>query len=332
MRRKKIGVALCSGGARGFANIGVLKELADNGIKIDYVAGTSMGAVVGSLFCAGYTPDQIIDIAISKEWTKHLDFVVPDKGLIARHPIEGYFRKVLKRKHFRNLAIPLRTIATDIEDGTKVVLSKGDVAKAVYSSMAIPGIFEPGTYYKKKYSDGGILDPLPVEECRKMGADIVIAVDLSHSPDEFRLERGNLFGVMWDSNFIKEMERKLVESQNRFIKEYLKDFKGVPGFAKTHIETIVDRFFNPEKIISKRYYQYAPVITDILMRSIYLMMNQVIVHEVRSIKDDSVIIVHPDLKGQSIMGVDMTQFSIDQGRKSLRKNLSKILKISGHTR
>ncbi len=172
-----IGLALSGGAARGFAHIGVLKVIDEAGVKIDCLAGTSMGALIGALYASGLkvkVMDRLMRAAGSVSW---LDFVFPRMGLIKGEKIEEIVRLLTRRSTFDQLNIPLAVVAVDLYSGEKVVLKEGLVCRAVRASISIPGFFVPLVVDNRLLVDGGVLDRIPVEVAREMGANIVIAVD-----------------------------------------------------------------------------------------------------------------------------------------------------------
>ncbi|WP_243459202.1 patatin-like phospholipase family protein [Metabacillus bambusae] len=179
-KEPKIGLALGSGGARGFAHLGVLKVLHDEGISIDLIAGSSMGALVGSFYASGISIDRLYQFALAFKRKYYLDFTVPKMGFIAGNRVKELIRLFTHRKTFAELDIPVAVVATDLYDGKKVIFKDGPVADAVRASIAIPGIFVPEKIDGRLLVDGGVVDRVPVSVVKEMGADIVIAVDVSH--------------------------------------------------------------------------------------------------------------------------------------------------------
>jgi len=182
-RGLKIGLALGSGSARGLAHVGVIQVLEAYNIPIDIIAGTSIGSVVGSLYAAGASIDQLEEAALSMKKSKTLfliDLALPHSGLISGKRIEEMLNDLaLEDKTFDELKIPFAAVATDVESGAEVILNQGKVIDAVRASIAIPGIFTPVKYQDYYLVDGGIVDPVPVDVVQKMGADIIIAVSLA---------------------------------------------------------------------------------------------------------------------------------------------------------
>ena len=179
----KFGLALGSGSARGLAHVGIIKVLEAYHIPIDLIAGTSIGSVIGSLYAAGASTEQLVEAALSMKRSTTfflMDPTIPHSGLISGNRIEEKLNQLaLEGKTFNDLKIPFATVATDIENGTKVILNQGSVIKAVRASISIHGIFTPEKYQDYYLVDGGVIDPIPVDLVKQMGADIIIAVNLT---------------------------------------------------------------------------------------------------------------------------------------------------------
>ena len=179
---KKLGLALGGGGARGLAHIGVIKALKELNVPIHCVAGTSIGAIIGGAFAAGIM-DKAEQWASAPNWKKlpklFLDLHLSKKALIRGDKIEKFFREMITVKTFDELNLPFAAVATDLMSGEEVVIRKGDVHTAIRASMSIPGVFSPVERDGKVLVDGGLVNPLPIEVCRQLGADKVIAVDLN---------------------------------------------------------------------------------------------------------------------------------------------------------
>ncbi|MBU9711237.1 patatin-like phospholipase family protein [Evansella tamaricis] len=204
--KPKIGLALGSGGARGFAHIGVLKVLEEEGYEIDYVAGSSMGALIGSLYGAGYTPAVLEKMAIQFRRKYFLDFTVPKMGFIKGDKAKQLVQMLVNRKKMEDLRPKVSVVATDLLKGKKVVFKTGDIATAVRASIAIPGIVVPETIDGTIFVDGGVIDRVPVTVVKEMGADIVIAVDVSFFNEEPEIT--SIYDVIIQSMDI--MEREMV--------------------------------------------------------------------------------------------------------------------------
>ena len=179
---RKIGLALGSGSARGWAHIGVIKALTEAGIRVDYVAGTSAGAVVGAVYASGRI-DSFKDVVLQLDWKKiafFLDVVFPKSGLIDGNRIAEFIRSHVEEKNIEDLSLPFCAVSTDLATGNEVIIQDGDIIEAVRASISVPGVFTPVRKNSAILVDGGLVNPVPVSVVREMGADLVIAVDLNH--------------------------------------------------------------------------------------------------------------------------------------------------------
>jgi len=181
MSRKKVGLVLGSGGARGLAHIGVIKGLLKHGVKIDIIAGSSAGALIGGLFAAKGNIEDIEKMANSLNYKDLLGIFsdpVWGMGLIKGQKALEYLRKYIGDVKIEDLAMPFAAVATDINTAETVVLSKGELANAIRASGSIPLVFEPYKAGERLLVDGGVSSPVPVDIARNMGADVIIAVNL----------------------------------------------------------------------------------------------------------------------------------------------------------
>jgi NTE family protein len=179
---KRIGLALSGGAALGAAHIGVLEVLEENGIRPYCVAGTSAGSAVGVVYCAGMSLERIKELAMDLEWGKLGRVVLPRRGFFDGSRLEEYLIELIGDLTFEELTIPFAATAADILRDELIILSEGRVAPAVRASCALPGVFTPVEYGGRLLVDGGVINNLPVSAVREMGAEYVIAVDLSSPP------------------------------------------------------------------------------------------------------------------------------------------------------
>ena len=216
--RPKVGLVLGGGGAKGAAEVGVLKVIEQAGIPVDYIAGTSIGSIVGGLYAAGYTAAELDTMFCQQEWLSLLTdrrndignepYMVKDGvtyifgfpimgsssdgsiggfGVMRGERVEQLIDSMMRRKgccDFTQLKIPFRCVAADFRTAKEVVLSEGQLSKAIRASMAIPGVFKPVNRGDMKLVDGGMMNNLPVDIVKDMGADIIIAVDLQQSEQQ----------------------------------------------------------------------------------------------------------------------------------------------------
>lgn len=181
--RRKIGLALGGGGMRGYAHIGVLKVLEKNNIPIDFISGTSIGSIIGALYAYYKSVEKLEEIALSADWHKLLSFIDPSilkGGLIEGERIREFIEKNIKHSRFEDLKIPLTIIATDINTAKMIEIKEGDVSSAVRASISIPLVIKPVELDGKFLVDGGLSSPVPTASVRRMGADVIIAVNLDN--------------------------------------------------------------------------------------------------------------------------------------------------------
>ena len=178
-----IGLALGGGAAKGFAHIGVIKALEENGIHAQIVTGTSAGSLVGSLYAYGDTPEQLEDIAYQMDEVTLADFTLSTKGLIKGQKLQNFVNKKVKNTKLQNLKLKFAAIATDLDSGQSVGFNIGDTGVAVRASCSVPNIFIPVTISKHRYVDGGLSAPVPVTYAKDMGANFIIAVDITSKPE-----------------------------------------------------------------------------------------------------------------------------------------------------
>jgi NTE family protein len=264
IKKPKIGLVLSGGGAKGFAHIGVLKVLEQAGVKIDYIGGTSMGAVVGGLYASGYNATQIDSIFrtinfdnLLKDFTPRTSksfyekrndelyaFVLPfnkfkigipealSKGLYNYNLLSSFTKRVRHIRDFNLLKIPFLCIATNIETGDQVILDKGNLAHAMIASSAFPTLFSPVEMNGMLLVDGGVTNNYPIEEVRKMGADIIIGVDVQ---DDLlgRNQLKEATKILSQVTVLQSIEKMKLNIKNTdiYIKPDIKDY-GLISFDK----------------------------------------------------------------------------------------------------
>ncbi len=179
----RIGLALGGGAARGFAHIGVLQVLEEQGIKPDVIVGTSAGSVVATLYASGKTPAEMVNLAMNLDESSLKDWVFPGRSLMKGEALAKLIRSNTGGKNIEAMRPALGIVAADLQSGQAILFRKGDPAQAVRASSSVPGVFEPVTINGHEYIDGGAVSPIPVRFARQMGADLVIAVDISAIPE-----------------------------------------------------------------------------------------------------------------------------------------------------
>lgn len=208
----KIGLVLSGGGARGFAHLGVIKALNEKGIIPDVISGTSAGAIVGSLYADGYTPEEILKILNLNGRLHYFSPAVPRGGLLQISGIEKILREKLRAKKFNDLKIPLFVSATDLNNGKAVYFSEGDLLQPVIASASIPVLFRPVVIDNVQYVDGGVLDNLPLkpieEKCRYLIGSFV-------NPIGYEKNITSLIHIA-ERTFLLSMSKELTEKSKKF--------------------------------------------------------------------------------------------------------------------
>ncbi|TDD78337.1 patatin-like phospholipase family protein [Flavobacterium caseinilyticum] len=263
-KKPKIGLVLSGGGAKGFAHIGVLKVLEEAGVKIDFIGGTSMGAVVGGLYASGYNAAQIDSIFQSTDFNQLLNDFIPrtsknfyekrndelyalvlpfnkfkigipealSSGIYNYNLLSRLTRNVRHIKDFNELPIPFLCIGTNIETGKEVLLNKGNLAQAIIASSAFPSLFAPVEIDGKLLVDGGVVNNYPIEEVRKLGADIIIGVDVQNDLlDRTKLKDATRILVQITNLKSRELMKQNIENTDVYIKPDVRNY-GVISFDK----------------------------------------------------------------------------------------------------
>lgn len=287
-----VGLALGGGSARGWSHIGVIRVLAQAGIQPDVISGTSIGALVGAVYAAG-------ELARFEQWIMGLKFseivsymdISLNSGLLKGERLMEFFRKDYVDRPIEALPIPFAAVATSLNTGAEVWLRTGSTLDAVRASIALPGLFEPSLINGQLLVDGGLVNPVPVSLARAMGADIVIAVDLS----------SNITGESAQANQPKD---SLAEQQE----DWLAKLKN--GLDKVMPNT------SPAK-------QNLPSILDVMSTSINIM--QVRITHSRMADDPPDIIVTPHLAHINLLDFHRAQEAIDEGEKAMRAVLPSLM-------
>ncbi len=205
----RIGIALGGGAAKGFAHIGVIKMLEANGFKPEVVSGTSAGSVVGAFYASGMDAFQMQQHAVALDEASIRDVTLFNGGMVRGQKLQDYVNRMVGNRAFDKMKKPFAAVSTQLETGQRTVFVNGNIGQAVRASCSIPGVFEPVKIGKFFYVDGGVVSPVPVDAARQLGADFVIAVDISTRITGKTPE--NLLGVVNQS--ITIMGQKLGEQE-----------------------------------------------------------------------------------------------------------------------
>ena len=211
-RQLRIGLALGGGAARGFAHIGVIKTLEAQGIVPDLIAGTSAGSVVGALYAAGFNGFELQRLAMQMDEGAIADWSLPSRGLFRGEALQNFINKSLENRPIERLPRRLAITATDLQSGELVVFERGNTGMAVRASSSVPAVFQPVAINGREYVDGGLVSPVPARVVRRMGADVVIAVDISSRPTANQALAGSIdlllqtFAIMGQSIAAHELQ------------------------------------------------------------------------------------------------------------------------------
>ncbi len=179
----RIGLALGGGAARGFAHIGVIQVLEEAGLRPDLVVGTSAGSLVAALYASGKSGAQLARLADDMDESALTDWSYPGRGLIRGEALARFVRTQTAGRTIEQMPMSLGIVATDLDSGKGILFQRGDTGTAVRASSAVPAVFQPVRIGEREYVDGGLVAPVPVRYARQMGAELVIAVDISEQPD-----------------------------------------------------------------------------------------------------------------------------------------------------
>jgi predicted acylesterase/phospholipase RssA/CRP-like cAMP-binding protein len=208
--RPRIALALGSGSARGAAHVGVIKVLEEAGIPIDMIAGTSVGAFIGALYAGGQPVSAFERVLPTVRWRQLVRPALPLNGFVDNHPMVRFVERYIGPAEFRDLRIPFAAVASDAVNGEAHILNKGKVSHAICASTAIPGVMKPVKYGERLLLDGAVAHPVPVALAKSMGADLVIAVDLS-TPVHAKREPGHFVATIL--NTIDIMSRRMTRDE-----------------------------------------------------------------------------------------------------------------------
>jgi NTE family protein len=214
--RPRVALVLGGGAARGFAHIGVIRALEQEKVPVDLIVGTSVGSLIGAIYAADRNSFELEWTAFKLEKDDLFDYGILNAlggmGAAKGEKLEAFIKSKVPIANIEDLKIPFAAVATDLNRGTKVVLDKGSVAKAVRASSAIPGVFQPVTHQEKVLVDGGVIDSIPVSVAREKGADLVIAVDIGEQVINYNIV--DIIDVMLQSLTIMGAENAKVKKKD----------------------------------------------------------------------------------------------------------------------
>jgi len=315
----KIGLALGSGAARGLAHLGVLKALTEEGISIDYISGSSIGALVGAYFASKGEVTTLEEMILGVDWKKLTRLIDPNlalmlKGLIHGQKVKELLRTIIGDIEFKDLKIPLAVVATDVSTGEEVMIKEGSVVEAVRASFSMPAIFVPVKHGRRFLIDGGVVNPVPVNVVRNMGATFVIACNAIR-----KLKRNKHVQVHKKRSFkpiSKSQVKKDVISLNgrldRIIqKNKFEDFWKVFATFQAKVQNKV-----------KRIDPNTPNIFEVLIQSVYLME-----YEIAKLKaKEADVVITPDVGNLKVLEFYQRKEAIVKGFEAAKRVLPNIRK------
>ena len=204
-----VALVLGSGGARGYAHIGVIQVLEKQGIHPDFIVGTSAGSIVGSLYASGMSASKLRNVALDMKVADVREFKIGLKGFFDGGKVEDYVNQQVKQQPLDKLKIPMYVVATELKNGKKTIFNYGNTGQAVRASVSIPSMFVPTVIGGEEYVDGGLVSPVPVNIARDLGADIIIAVNILAQPAY--TETSNMWGLF--NQNINIMQNRLAEEE-----------------------------------------------------------------------------------------------------------------------
>ncbi len=294
--KPKIGLALGSGGARGWCHIGILRELDDMGVKPDVISGASMGALVGA-FHAGGALDALEDWALNltaRSFFGMLDIRLTSGGLVEGAEIGAVIDRLLDHERIEDLPVPLALVATDMATGREVWLTEGPIADAVRASVALPGVISPYRIGDRWFLDGGLTNPVPVSACRILGAEVVIAAN----------PNGRFDGTFW-----AEREQEVPALWTTW-RDRLPDLPApLAGFFDTGEED-----------------EPTPQYLDVLSASIDIMTDGI--RRAKLAGDPPHVVLDAHLSKMSVLEFHRAEEAIEEGRRIVKENADTIAQVA----
>ena len=312
--KKKIGLVLGSGGARALAQIGVLKVLELNNISPDIIVGSSMGAFIGGIYATGFNIEKMEKVACKtniKFTARMLVPGLPTSGLIDFNRVRKFLKEMGADVNIEELNVIFAAMATDFTTGEEVTLNNGSLIEAIVSSVALPVLFKPNYYQNKFLVDGGLINPLPVNVAYKMGADIVIAVNVAHSPGiSFQKKNGKI-------------KRKVIirENLSSIGNSIFKKMKKMDRLERTAL--LLESFL--EKNTSKIDTPVPPGIVNNMLQGAYILENRIIQLQLQLEKPD--ILISPDISDFKMLEFHRANELIAIGEKAAQEMLPQIKEI-----
>jgi len=301
--RKTVSLVLGSGSSRGWAHIGVIEALEEENIHIDYIVGCSIGAYVGALYAAG-SLKKLKEFVISMDGKKvfsYSDLIFPRLGLLdGTKRLKELFYMHTQAKNFSDLKIPVIMLATDLEEGDKVILKSGNIIDALRATMSMPGLFPPVRVNERWLVDGGLVDPVPVSVARALGSDVVIAVDLNSG-----LVSCKKPAMQTDDNVLTDngIANELIDNNLKYIKKAALSFKNKKN------ELLADK--------SSKFNILETVVTSIsIMQERITRINLAV--------DPPDVLIQPRIGKLKMLDFDKVEHAIEEGYTGIMEKIEEI--------
>jgi len=308
---KNVGLALGSGSARGWSHIGVIRALTEAGVRVDYVAGTSIGALVGAVYASGEI-DALEEVVLQLDWKKIaylFDVVFPKSGLIDGKKVSVFIQNHVKKINIEDLPLPFCAVSTDLTTGDEVAISKGNIIDAVRASISVPGIFTPFKKNGKILVDGGLVNAVPVSVVRNMGADFVIAVDLNHNIIGSNVS-GKTSGRDSGKRLAEKKKLKKSKKRNKLVEALNKKIGAIDFTALAHVR----QWMKKEPL---------PSIFEVLTTSANIMETQITAIRLKADPPD--ILIQPNLGHLKFLEYNRAKEAIAEGYKEGGNQIRKFL-------
>ena len=309
MGRPKIGLVLGSGSARGWSHAGIIMELLEHGIPIDYIGGTSIGALFGAFYANGKITD-IVDFGLKLEWDKIAKYYLPTMprgGLVKLSSLEKFIRQFMHDVNIEDLSTPYVAVAADALTGDEVSFTSGSLIDAAKASMALPGMVEPYWQPPRLIVDGGIINPIPIANVRALGAEKIIAVSLNtYKMNQQPPQKTRAFAP-----------GKLIKGPAEVLK-----INRLVAWAKKNMDVDLKesmRFDEPKKKVSPLN------IFDVLNNSFYIMQMEISKKSIAAGKPD--ILLKPKMDNVRMLDFLKAEQGIDEGRRIAKKEMNNIKKL-----
>ena len=305
--KSKIGLALGSGAARGWAHIGVIKALENENIPIHFISGSSVGSYVGAVYSGGGF-ESLKEFALSMDRKKvlsYIDVVFPRSGLLNGKNATKLYSMHTEIMGFDELSIPMKMVATDMDTGEKLILYKGNIPESIRASCSIPGIFTPVKMGNRWVIDGGLIDPVPVSVVKSMGADFVIAVDLNSG-----VINGHKKKI--EKNIDNDKQRKAV-ARNEIVNQLFSKYDQAGKLMKNKLNS----WFNQS--------ESSPHIINIIGSAIGIMQAQITKNNLEIDCPD--VLIQPQLAGVKMFDYDQAERSINEGYDRTMEKMETITKL-----